>query len=141
VPVAEVENAGLDSHFSSVPYTVNTAMIQCAGQRAPVENAGCYRSAAAKNAVTAKNGSCLMRGTVITNGSARNRAAGKSASGRVKSSGAPNQPTGITGAGRMKWNESGCGARRIHFIGSDKNAGSRLRYKISSLLLAGICHH
>jgi hypothetical protein len=115
VPVAQDENGGFDRR----PPTGDGVMIHCAGRRVPVHNAGCYRNVAAKNVGTVKNGSCLMRGTVITNGSARNRAAGKSASGRVKSSGAPNQPTGITGAGRMKWNESGCGARRIHFIGSD----------------------
>ena len=131
VPVAEVENDGLDSHFSSVLYPSGDVIIQCAGQWVPVHNAGCYRNVAAKNVATAKNGSPPMPGIIITNGSAPKPAVAKPARRRAKNSGIPNRQIETTGADRMKWNESGCGARRTRSTGSEPDAGNRLRYKIS----------
>ena len=93
--------------------------------------AGCYRNIAAKNAATAKIGSPPIHAIIITNDSARSRSTGKSVRRRAKNAGTPSRPTETTGAARKKWNGSGCGARRIRFIGNEPNAGNELRYKIS----------
>ena len=73
---------------------------QCAGRLAPVENAGCKQSIAAKNVSAANNGFSLIREAIHASVTVPRFAVKKSGKPPVKSAGWPDLKIAIIGADR-----------------------------------------